>query len=201
MQKRKNNRLIVIGIIIVIIGWIIGMIPVVQDTYEEIVENNNIDEFIKDTTIKENKDNNQTKKSNKEPYLMVLEIPNVKIRKGIYNKDSSLNTLSKNIEILTESAYPDEDKGNVVLQAHNGRSKVAFFNDLYMLHIGDKAYIYYKGYKYTYSLNKTYDILKDGTVEIERDKDKNTLTLITCLKGTNDRQSVFILYLESKELY
>ena len=69
------------------------MIPVVQDTYEEIKENHNIEEFIKDTTIKENKDNNQTKTSNKEPYLMVLEIPNVKIRKGIYNKDSSLNTL------------------------------------------------------------------------------------------------------------
>lgn len=204
MQKRKNNSLIFIGVLLILIGVMIGIIPIFEDKYAEYVESNQIEEFIQETSIKENNsNNNQTnnKKVNKEPYLMVLEIPNINLKKGVYNKESSLNTLSKNVEILTESSLPDQENGNVILQAHNGRSKVAFFNNLYELNINDKVYIYYNGYKYTYSLNKVYDIIKDGTVEIQRDNDKNTLTLITCLKGTYDRQQVFILYLDTKELY
>ena len=76
-----------------------------------------------------------------------------------------------------------------------------YFRELDKLKINDKAILYYKGIKYTYKIDKIYDVLKDGDVEVERDKEKNTLTLVTCKKNTKDRHLVIILYLENKEEY
>ena len=76
-----------------------------------------------------------------------------------------------------------------------------YFRELHKLDINDIAIIYYKGIKYTYKVDKIYDVLKDGDVEVERDKDKTTLTLITCKKNTKDRHLVIILYLEKMEEY
>ena len=42
---------------------------------------------------------------------------------------------------------------------------------------------------------------KDGNVEVIRNKNKNTLTLITCKRNTQDRQLVVIFYLSKKENY
>ena len=73
---------------------------------------------------------------------------------------------------------------------------VCFFDKLFNLTIGDKAYINYKNIKYTYSLVSTYEVEKDGTVAIYRDYNKNTLTLITCTRYSNTKQTVFIFELE-----
>lgn len=72
---------------------------------------------------------------------------------------------------------------------------------MHLLEIGDKAGIYYEGIKYTYRIENIYDVEKDGSVEVNRDINKNTLTLITCKRNTEVRQLVIILYLSSKEKY
>ena len=102
---------------------------------------------------------------------------------------------------MKESSLPTDNNGNVVLEAHNGTADISYFNQLHQLEIGDKASIYYKGTKYTYIIENIYDVEKDGYVEVNRDINKNTLTLITCKKDTEDRQLVIILYLLSKEKY
>ena len=52
-----------------------------------------------------------------------------------------------------------------------------------------------------YKLNNSYDTDKDGKVEIVRNRYKNTITLITCKKGTKDKQTIFIGYLVDKVEY
>ena len=47
-----------------------------------------------------------------------------------------------------------------------------------------------------YKIVKTYDVDKTGTVDIDRDYDKTSLTMITCRSGT-DKQIVLISELES----
>ena len=96
---------------------------------------------------------------------------------------------------------PDVVNGNLVLASHNGASYISFFRNLDKLNINDKIYVYYGGYKYTYSLSKTYDTPKDGNIEVYRDNSKTTITLITCKKNSKDTQVVYIGYLDSKELY
>ena len=82
------------------------------------------------------------------------------------------------------------------MAAHSGVCSVCFFDKLFNLSKGDKAYINYKNVKYTYSLVNTYEVEKDGTVPIYRDYSKSVLTLITCTRYSNTKQTVFIFELE-----
>ena len=71
---------------------------------------------------------------------------------------------------MKESSLPTKEKGNLVLEAHNGTARISYFKELHRLETGDVAYIYYQGIKYTYQVNTIYDVLKDGDVEVMRDE-------------------------------
>ena len=47
--------------------------------------------------------------------------------------------------------------------------------------------------KYEYKIVDIYEVEKDGTVAIHRDYSKNGLTLITCTRNSNTKQTVYIL--------
>ena len=193
MQQENKTKILIFGIIVVIIGIMVGVIPIFLQNDKRITENKKVDDYIKETSI----DNTQGESE----YLLVLEIPKVNLKRGVYPIDSSENTIEKNVQIMREGTLPDEDNGNLVLAAHNGTAAISYFNQLHRLGVNDQAYIYYQGTKYTYIVDKIYDVSKDGDVEVYRDLDKNTLTLITCKKDTDDRQLVIILYLSEKENY
>src|SRR5699024_8470661 len=99
--------------------------------------------------------------------------------------------------ILDESDMPDEENGNVILAAHSGNGKNAFFKNLNKLEIDNIVSIFYNGYEYKYRMVNTYDVEKTGTVEILRNAQKNTLTLITC-HHNNNKQIVIICELVEK---
>ena len=52
---------------------------------------------------------------------------------------------------------------------------------------------------YTYKISNIYTVEKTGQVEITRNKNISTLTLITCTKGDNLTQTVYIADLINKE--
>ena len=223
---RKNEIRFLFGVVLVIIGLTILIVPYVLEKNEEKKAVEKVDDFIKETSIKENektnkdveeninnevkeeekekkeeikKDNNTSNKN--EDYIMILEIPKIDLKRGILSKDAKDNNIEKNVTILKESDYPDKVNGNVYIAAHNGTAKISYFRELYKLNINDIAILYYKGIKYTYKVDKIYDVLKDGDVEVERNKNKTTLTLVTCKRNTKDRHLVIILYLEKMEEY
>ena len=200
MHTKRKTKLLIFGIIVIIVGIIVGIIPFFKQTEKEKKENTKIEDYISETSYIDN--TNKVDIENKEEsYLMILEIEKIGLRKGVYSKESKQNTIEKNVAIMKESSLPNEEKGNVVLEAHNGTANISYFNQLHLLEIGDKASIYFEGTKYTYIIEKIYDVEKDGSVEVNRDLNKNTLTLITCKRNTEDRQLVIILYLSSKEKY
>ena len=82
-----------------------------------------------------------------------------------------------------------------------GKRTVDHFNVINKLNNDDKIYVYYNGYKYEYSISKIYDTSKDGHIEVYRDNQKTTITLITCKKNTKDTQTVYIGYLTNKVAY
>jgi LPXTG-site transpeptidase (sortase) family protein len=93
---------------------------------------------------------------------------------------------------------PDVDKGNFILAAHSGSAYISYFNDLYKLSTGDKAYVTYNGVKYTYQIKKIYTQPKTGQIGIYRDHDKTTLTLVTCTNTDKTTQTIYIAELISK---
>ena len=128
-------------------------------------------------------------------YLGVLEIPKVGLKRGFYNLDSKYNDIQYNVTLVEGSNMPDVVNGNLILMAHSGDAAVSYFAYLYILKIGDKAYVTYNGNKYTFQIVNIYDVPKTGRVKIVRSYDKTTLTLITCTKNNDKSQTVYILEL------
>lgn len=132
-------------------------------------------------------------------YIGRLEIPKINLEKGFVSKESSENNVNKNVAIIEPSSYPDKEKGNFILAAHNGNGYNSYFRNLHKLKNDDISYVYYNGIKYTYKVTRIYQVDKTGTVNIYRDVNKTTLTLITCTKGDKKHQTVFILELQKQE--
>lgn len=126
--------------------------------------------------------------------LGVIEIPKISLKRYLYKIEVDQNDVNKNIEVLKSSDMPDVKDGNLILAGHNGNTSVGHFRNLHKLSLGDDIIVNYKGKSYNYEVSKIYDVLKTGTVAIKRDKNKNTITLITCLGS--DRQLVVIGYLK-----
>ena len=146
--------------------------PIVEEPTEEVKEDNN--NYIY------------------EEYLGVLDIPKINFYKGFYSKTSSLNNVQFNLFVLKESDYPDVVNGNLIIAGHSGNYNNSYFNDLYKLSIDDTVTVHYQGKDYTYKITKIYNEKKTGTVRILRNRNKTSLTLITCTNGDNYHQTIYI---------
>ena len=125
-------------------------------------------------------------------YIGTLEIPKIGLSKGFVEIDSPDNTIDKNITIVKGSSYPDQDKGNFIVAAHSGNSYLGFFNRLQELAVGDYADVYYNNIKYTYRIVNIYTQAKTGKINIYRDMNKSTLTLVTCTNNDDTTQTIYI---------
>lgn len=202
MHINAKTKILILGISVIIIGIMIEIIPIFIQKEEEKHQEEKIEDYIQETSqVSIPEEKKEEKTLSQEEYLLILEIPKINLKRGVYPLTSELNTIEKNVAIMKESSLPTKENGNLVLEAHNGTARISYFNELHRLQIGDVAYIYYQGMKYIYQVDTIYDVLKDGDVEVMRDEEKNTLTLITCKKDTEDRQLVIILYLLEKEKY
>ena len=205
--KRKSKIVsIIIGIILLVTVIIFNLYNYSSSKKEVIIEENKIEEFfveeiIEEPQITEIKPVTESKQQNTTNYSMIVEIPNIGLKKGLCSIGQECNAVSKNIQILKESDMPNVTNGNLLLAGHNGNSKVSFFNKLDKIKVNDSIYIYYNGTKYEYKLSNYYDIKKTGKAIIHRDNDKTTLVLITCKKNTDDKQVVYIAYLDNKTEY
>ncbi len=129
-------------------------------------------------------------------YIGSLEIPKINLNKGFTDINSKYNTVSKNIQVVSGSTYPDVEKGNFIIAAHSGTSYLGYFKNLYKLTNGDIAYVNYNNKRYTYKIVNIYEQEKTGKIIIYRDGEKTCLTLVTCTKNSKTKQTVYILELE-----
>lgn len=125
-------------------------------------------------------------------YLGVIEIPKIRLKRGFYSADNRYNDIRYNVSLVNGSDMPDVPGGNLILFAHSGDSYISFFANLYKLELGDECYILYNGVAYHYQIVNIYDVEKNGVVNIERNYDITTLTLVTCTKGSDILQTVYI---------
>ena len=158
-------------------------------------ENMNVGEETTQSKEENKKEDNYTY----EEYLGVVDIPKISLYKGFYNKDSKLNNVKFNLYVLPESIYPDIDKGNLIIAGHSGNYNNSYFANLYKLENGDTITIHYNNSKYIYEIVNIYYEKKTGSVRIFRNKEKTTLTLITCTKDDKYHQTIYIAELTEIE--
>ena len=200
MQKRKiRNRLIIIGILLFLIGLLILSFFILYKNFNIKKGQKLIKEYINVSSqeksnleVLEYVTSNEEPSNNIEKYEMILEIPKINLKKGLYSIDSKYNNVNYNIEIIKESNMPNISNGNLILAGHNGNSIVSYFDNLNTLSKDDNVFIFYKGIKYIYKITNNYEIKKDGTYKVLRNNDKTTITLISCKKNTTDKQIVYI---------
>lgn len=211
IEKIKDNLITIIGILLIIISISIVMydnykdnqkvlenVELVENFFE--IENIPVEEQKEEVVIKDEED----KKTSSSPtynYIAVLEIPSIKLKRGLVDYKSKYNNVKYNIQIIEHSQMPDIENSNLILAGHNGTSNVSFFNDLDKLKEDSLVYVYYNNIKYIYKINNNYEVKKDGKVEIIRNRNKTTITLITCKKDSEDKQLVYIGYLVDKVEY
>lgn len=132
----------------------------------------------------------------KDYYIGSIQIPKINVNRGFTDIDSPYNTISKNVQVIKGSTYPDKELGNFILAAHSGNSYIAYFHDLYKLTYDDVAYVNYQNKQYTYKIVNIYEQQKTGKIAIYRDMTKSCLTLVTCTRNKKDKQTIYILELQ-----
>ena len=141
---------------------------------------------------KEEEEEEENTDNDLEHYIGYLEIPKLGFNRGFYNIASPENTVEKSIHVIEGSQMPNKKNGNLIIAGHSGTGWKAFFNDLYKLNIGDQAIVTYKGHKYTYQIEDISKQAKTGTLTIKRNRNKTTLTLITCTNNDSTTQTIYV---------
>ncbi len=186
-----------IGSLIILIGGFFLSHNYIQEkkVYAFSYINNIFYENVHQTIVENPKDASQEEMVDSEipnTYIGTLSLPKIGFERGFLDKRAQANNVDENITVLKESDYPDVEKGNFILAGHSGTGAIAFFNDLYKLTVGDLAQVTYLGKTYTYQLVNSYKVPKTGTIQLKRDQEKTTLTLITCTNYDDTTQTVYI---------
>ena len=133
----------------------------------------------------------------KEPYLGILEIPTISLKRGFYMYSSENNTVDKNIQVISQDCLPGE-ACDFLLASHSGTSAISFFKHLYQLKENDMAFLYYKSQKYSYQLIDIKHVMKHGTIQIVRVNEPR-LILTTCNKNDDNLQDIYYFRFIKKE--
>ena len=205
-QNKSKSQFIIIGSLLIITGISLVGGNYLYNYLLDRKEDNKIDDFYEiqeQIDVDEDEDNTEEPKEEvkievkNEDYVAVIKIPKIGLEKGLYKKESSHNNVNRNIQILKDSNYPDEENGNFILAGHSGTGRISYFRNVYKLSSGDSVSIFYNGSEYKYKVVNMYDVEKTGTAHIIRNANVNTLTLVTCRQGTN-KQIIVICELVEK---
>jgi LPXTG-site transpeptidase (sortase) family protein len=193
MKKHSTKIYVSIAFILIIIGIVLISYNYIKTKTDLVYEEFNVNAVVTEEINTEDIDKEENIEEDDGSYLGILEIPKIDLKRVFYNKNDEQNDVDKNVTILKESSYPDEERGNVILVAHSGSSYLGYFKNLYKLSEGDMARITYKNEVYDYEIKNIYYENKDGTISIKRNPKVKTLTLITCTKDDDTKQTVYIL--------
>ena len=203
MGKYNLKYQIAAGVILVISGTLVLLSDYIKDKSDDVfsemnlaISNVDTTESQATTTTDEEATNENQKEENNdytyEEYLGIIDIQKISLYKGFYDKTSNLNNVKFNFYVLPESSYPDVTNGNLIIAGHSGNYNNSYFANLYKLEKEDTITIHYNNSKYIYKITNIYNEEKTGRVRIFRNKNKTTLTLITCTKDDDTHQTIYI---------
>lgn len=203
ISKAKYPILMLIGILLFLFATKNYITIYQEQIKEENASNDLIDNFFENSQNSEEvivNDNNKTNNTFTEDYTAVLEIPKIKLKRGIYSKEDKRNNVNKNIYLIDKTTLPDENNvSHIILAAHSGNSYISYFKNLHKLQIDDNVYFYFNGTKYIYKIIDKYEVEKTGDINLILTSESD-ITLITC-KYNSNKQIVYVGSLIDKDIY
>lgn len=118
-----------------------------------------------------------------------LIINKINLDEELFSKNSTENDIEKHVTILKESIYPDNDNSIMIIAAHSGIGKIAYFNELDKLEINDEVILIYKEKRYIYIVKDIWEEKKNGYININKEK-KKQLVLTTCSPNKDNYQLI-----------
>lgn len=185
VNKIKRYLLPVVGIFLICFG--VGTIIYknnVKHNIEKLEEESIKTFFEQEESQNEVIEENKPKEKQKVDYVAVIEIPKIKLKRGLVDKNSKYNNVNYNIQILSESQMPDIPNSNLILASHSGNSNISYFKNVNKLVLDDEVIIYYKNKTYKYKIYDIFEVEKTGEIKMQYINNKN-ITLITCIPNTN----------------
>lgn len=113
-----------------------------------------------------------------------IKINKINLYKPIYNIDSKLNNVEKNVTLLKETNTPNKQQSHIFIAAHSGPGDNAYFDKLDELKINDEIILSYNSIKYIYKIINIWNENKIGYISIKKEN-KNSIILTTCGKEKN----------------
>ena len=118
-----------------------------------------------------------------------LIINKINLKQNLYKIESKKNNIEENVAIMKESNYPNISNGILILAAHSGTGKIAYFEELDNLELKDNIIIIYKNKKYIYQITKIWEQKKNGYIKIKKEN-KKQLILTTCSPKKKNTQLI-----------
>ncbi len=192
----KNEVIVFLSLLLIATCIFIKINAIYTVKKQKLKEDKQINEIIKNEEIKTTSDgiepiNKEIKTNNNNNYVAVLEIPKIRLKKGLVMATKNFKSINYAISIDRHSKMPDQN-GNFILYAHSGNSKIAYFKNLKDLNIDDEIKVYYEGNIYSYKVIKKYTVPKDGYLSVNNDNENNYITLTTCSQSDKSKQIVII---------
>ena len=181
MDNFINHRNTILKRLLIIITLIASVLSI--GSIMKITEDINPIKIIENTKIIQ-------KQETKDYYSIgKLIIKKININHQLYEMNSEENTIEKNISILKESIFPDQEESIMILAAHSGEGKIAYFEELDQLEINDEIILIYKENKYTYKVKDIWEEKKNGYINVNKENSKQ-LILTTCSPKKSNYQLV-----------
>ena len=197
-MQRKNKILFLLGLFLLNMSIILIALKTYINLNYLDLNKKMVTNYMEFTSLSDNI-SNQSNQNEKYEIAAVLEIPDLNLRR-VLTYDDVYNDIKYNVQIIS-GKMPDNDKNNLILAAHSGNGQASFFSKLSMLTDESEIYIYYNGIKYVYRIFDYYEVTKSNQILVKRNREFNTLTLITCSEIDNNKQIIYISYLVDKIAY
>lgn len=120
----------------------------------------------------------------KEKPIGNIIIPKIKVNNDLYDIKSPNNDVDKNVALLYKNNHI------IVLAAHSGTGKAAYFKNLNQLNINDEIIINLDNNKNKYIVKNIWEEEKNGTINFKEEYD-NQLVLTTC-SPTNKKKQLIV---------
>lgn len=189
IKRNKKKSLLILSSFLIILSISLLLVKYLNIYKNDNKEKKALEDFYIQEEVITNEEQPENNLVNKESsnydYIAVLRIPKINLKKGLVSKNSKYNNIEYNVTIHELSSRPDEINGNVILMAHSGTAYISYFNNLKYLNINDHIYLDYNNKTYNYKITNIYDVEKTGSLNIKRNNNTSTITLITCRDNTN----------------
>lgn len=118
-----------------------------------------------------------------------LKIDKINLSNKIYDINSKHNNIEENVTILKTSENLKDKNSLVVLAAHSGEGRIAYFNKLIELSEGDEIEFKYYDETYIYVVDNIYEQEKNGYIKFSK-RNESQLILTTCSTQNNKMQLI-----------